>query len=297
MGPPPTRWRWRWRRSFAAVLLPFILVLLQSAAVISAENQEYRMQDLCKNHFLQQLYRKIDGGVLKSKNERNLDCVVTFQTDSILQSFMLRFDRLTLDCNDHLYIYDGAHAVGAHKFDLSCRNTKAAVGLIFTKTNFVTLKYVTDGWGTDINGFELVITAIKENKHDCKEFRCSSKEFCIATDLVCDGINHCGDHSDEASFPKCSRSAEGTMFGMSMTLFVVAIVSGVLIVCSFIVGVSICVCRRPPLHHQTTNLPLAELTTAGANGAGARKLPENSLPPVGLGYSGLARARLYCQAK
>ncbi|CAA9995743.1 unnamed protein product [Nesidiocoris tenuis] len=121
------------------------------------------MQDLCKNHFLQQVYRKIDGAVLKSRNERNLDCVVTFQTDSILQRFMLRFDQLSLDCNDHLYIYDGAHAVGPHKADLSCRNTKTAVGALFTKTNFVTLKYVTDGWGTDLNGFELVITAIKDH--------------------------------------------------------------------------------------------------------------------------------------
>lgn len=73
------------------------------------------MQSLCKNHFLQQLYRKIDGAVLWSQNERNLDCVITFQTHSILQRFMLRFDMLQLDCNDHLFVYDGAHAVGTHK--------------------------------------------------------------------------------------------------------------------------------------------------------------------------------------
>lgn len=108
------------------------------------------MATLCKTHFLQQLYRKIDGkfrlqhtknftlankiyfnqyphhtpsflppvspgAVLWSQNERNLDCVVTFQTHSILQRFMLRFDMLQLDCNDHLYIYDGSHAVGTHK--------------------------------------------------------------------------------------------------------------------------------------------------------------------------------------
>lgn len=76
------------------------------------------MQSLCKNHFLQQLYRKIDGAVLWSRNERNLDCVITFQTHSILQRFMLRFDFLQLDCNDHLYIYDGAHAVGPYKVSL-----------------------------------------------------------------------------------------------------------------------------------------------------------------------------------
>lgn len=73
------------------------------------------MQTLCKNHFLQQLYRKIDGAVLFSQNEKKIDCVITFQTHSILQRFMLRFDGLQLDCNDHLYIYDGAHAVGAYK--------------------------------------------------------------------------------------------------------------------------------------------------------------------------------------
>lgn len=73
------------------------------------------MDSICKTHFLQQLYRKIDGATLSSKNERNLNCVITFQTHSILQRFMLRFDMLQLDCNDHLYVYDGAHAVGTHK--------------------------------------------------------------------------------------------------------------------------------------------------------------------------------------
>lgn len=46
--------------------------------------------------------------------------------------------------------------------DITCRNTKQSVGAIFTRTNFVTLKYVTDGWGTDTNGFKLVITAVKD---------------------------------------------------------------------------------------------------------------------------------------
>ena len=73
------------------------------------------MSDICKKYFLRDLYRKIDGAVLTSQNERDLDCAITFQTHSILQRFMLRFDQLQLDCNDHLYIYDGAHAVGSYK--------------------------------------------------------------------------------------------------------------------------------------------------------------------------------------
>lgn len=73
------------------------------------------IQGLCKAQFMQGIYQKIDGAVLTSKNERNLDCVVTFQTLTVLQRFMLRFDRLRLDCNDHLYIYDVANAVGPYK--------------------------------------------------------------------------------------------------------------------------------------------------------------------------------------
>ncbi|KAJ8884697.1 hypothetical protein PR048_016555 [Dryococelus australis] len=92
------------------------------------------MQSLCKSHFLQQLYRKIDGAVLQSQNERNLDCVITFQTHSILQRFMLRFDLLQLDCNDHLFIYDGAHAVGNYKVGLSPSYTTHSSSLTTTQT-------------------------------------------------------------------------------------------------------------------------------------------------------------------
>lgn len=46
--------------------------------------------------------------------------------------------------------------------DLSCKNTKQSIGAIFTRTNFLTLKYVTDAWGTDANGFKMVITAVKD---------------------------------------------------------------------------------------------------------------------------------------
>ncbi|KAJ8982021.1 hypothetical protein NQ317_007729 [Molorchus minor] len=202
------------------------------------------MQSLCKNHFLQQLYRKIDGAILWSQNERNLDCVITFQTHSILQRFMLRFDFLQLDCNDHLYIYDGAHAVGTYKFDLTCKNTKQNLGAMFTRTNYVTLKYVTDAWGTDSNGFKLIITAVKDPKHTCTEFRCNLREFCISTDLVCDGINHCADGSDESSNTLCQNNETGVILGLEVTWFVVVVISTLLVLLVLIVAISICICRR-----------------------------------------------------
>lgn len=52
--------------------------------------------------------------------------------------------------------------VSSFQSDLSCKNTKQKLGVMFTNTNYVTLKYVTDGWGTDSNGFKLVITAVKD---------------------------------------------------------------------------------------------------------------------------------------
>lgn len=40
-------------------------------------------------------------------------------------------------------------------------------------------------------------------EHACKDFRCNTREFCIHPDLVCDGVNHCGDGSDEVTSTIC----------------------------------------------------------------------------------------------
>ena len=73
--------------------------------------------------FLSSIPISIDGAVVESHNERDVECVITFATESILERFMLRFERLQIDCNDMLYIYDGAHAIGAHKV---CSDTAQA---------------------------------------------------------------------------------------------------------------------------------------------------------------------------
>ncbi|XP_017111915.1 uncharacterized protein LOC108135611 [Drosophila elegans] len=251
------------------ILLGLFAILAQtpSSQVAAEKSKHYYMQSLCKNHFLQQLYRKIDGAVLWSQNERNLDCIITFQTHSVLQRFMLRFDMLQLDCNDHLLVYDGAHAVATPKIDISCRNTKNTVNALLTRTNFVTLKYVTDGWGTDANGFKLVITSVKDPKHTCKDFTCATREFCIHPDLLCDGINHCGDNSDESVQNLCQSETSSTVFGLDMTWFVLIVVGVLLVLSALIVAVAICVCRRQDENAANANTALQMHHTADTNGS------------------------------
>ncbi|XP_054735738.1 uncharacterized protein LOC129242870 [Anastrepha obliqua] len=255
---PTTKWLLMWLMLFG------VMAQAPLHQVAAEKSKHYYMQALCKNHFLQQLYRKIDGAVLWSQNERNLDCIITFQTHSILQRFMLRFDMLQLDCNDHLYVYDGAHAVATPKVDISCRNTKQTVSSILTRTNFVTLKYVTDNWGTDANGFKLVITSVKDPKHTCNDFTCAAREFCISPDLLCDGINHCGDNSDESV---CQSETAATVFGVDMTWFVLIVVGIVLVLSAVIVGISICVCRRQDETNLNQNTAIQMHHTAETNGS------------------------------
>uniref|UniRef100_A0A023GAS5 Putative low-density lipoprotein receptor domain class a n=1 Tax=Amblyomma triste TaxID=251400 RepID=A0A023GAS5_AMBTT len=189
-------------RSYAA--LSFLLLSLLHGA-FADRNEYFNISSLCVGERHYPMYKRVDGAVLTSESENNVDCVLTFQTHSILQSFMLRFEKLALDCHDHLLIFDGAHALGNHKVNLSCQNMHSDVGTIFTQGNYVTLKYTTDSWSTQENGFKLIITAYKDISRlglKCGDFECLNN-FCIPSNLTCDGINHCGDNSDETSHALC----------------------------------------------------------------------------------------------
>ncbi|XP_076322468.1 uncharacterized protein LOC143231731 isoform X3 [Tachypleus tridentatus] len=186
------------------VILVFLILRLSINGTSAEKNKYYHISTLCGQKIFHPLYKKIDGVVLTSESEDNLKCVITFQTDSILQKFMLRFDHLALDCNDHLFVYDGDNAYGTHKAHLSCRSTKRNVGTIFTQSNFVTLKYITDKWSKLGNGFKLIITAFKTSH----------------------------------------EPAENLILGIGVTVFVSIIVSTVVICFLCVVGIVVCICQR-----------------------------------------------------
>ncbi|KAL1439776.1 hypothetical protein MTO96_009631 [Rhipicephalus appendiculatus] len=200
------------RSLWSLVLLQISLVTLFASrhGIFADVNKSFNVSSLCFPGRHPSLYRIIDGAVLTSEGEINLDCVVTFQTDSILKRFMLRFERLSLDCHDHLAIFDGAHAIGRSKANLSCGSSPSDVGDISTQGNFLTLRYNTDNESPQGSGFKLVITAYRNRFTDdmpdltCRDFQCNNT-LCISSNLTCDGVNHCGDNSDETSHASCTN--------------------------------------------------------------------------------------------
>lgn len=199
---------------------------LLGALVSARTNEHYTVSSVCSasrdGNFMQNIPKTVDGVVLESRDERDEDCVISFQTESILEKFLLKFPRLHMDCNDHLYIYDGAHATGNFRAHITCKSTTENVGsngFIITRTNFVTLRYRTDSWGTDNNGFTLVITAFKNSQvQHCPAgpglgFQCDSN-ICISADLVCDGISHCGHGEDEGASNNCSGEGVFQLLGL-----------------------------------------------------------------------------------
>ncbi|XP_035219892.1 uncharacterized protein LOC118192972 isoform X2 [Stegodyphus dumicola] len=224
-------------------------LLLCRNVVLPDTNKYYKMSALCL-HENEPNYRKVDGAMVISANETDTKCVVTFQTDTILQMFMLRFEHLALDCNDHLFIYDGAHAYGNHKADLSCRSTLTDVGTILTNGNYVTLKYITDNKNLARNGFKLIITSVKRPNTGCQSFRCLN-QWCISQNLTCDGVNHCGDNSDETSQALCGdESATKQILGLNFGTFVSLVLGIFLICCVCVVGVIIWVFRKEAAQRQ-----------------------------------------------
>eukprot|EP00096_Caligus_rogercresseyi_P010635 TRINITY_DN3957_c0_g1_i1.p1 TRINITY_DN3957_c0_g1~~TRINITY_DN3957_c0_g1_i1.p1 ORF type:complete len:372 (+),score=43.20 TRINITY_DN3957_c0_g1_i1:127-1242(+) len=287
-----TRNNFRWDPLAATILLLYTTECL-FIGVSAIKNEFLPISVLCeRSHksFLSNIPRPIDGAVIESRNERDVDCVVTFQTESILERFMLRFEDLKIDCNDHLYIFDGAHAIGNHRASITCDKTKDTVGhggVIFTRTNFVTLKYVTDSWGMDLNGFKLVITAFKDGKKTgCREgFSCDDR-LCINKDLVCDTVNHCGDGEDERSSQFCSRLSFLPPF-MDVSSMVAIALAVVLLLLAGIVAIWISFCRKTRARNNSSATAVSYQMNPGPRGKGL-----NGMMTTGIGVPSTTDPRL-----
>lgn len=105
------------------------------------------------------------------------------------------------------------------------------------------------------NGIRLIFTVTKLGKDGCtspEEFRCRNSQ-CIWAGVTCDGVNNCGDASDENSFdyPFCSTYLKISKNIFSLLaeispLAITAVVLGIASLTAIIVIMCICCCRGRP---------------------------------------------------
>ncbi|CAF3327704.1 unnamed protein product [Rotaria socialis] len=168
---------------------------------------------------------RIEGALLKSypysKRQTYLpyeDCYMTFKARQIDNQMRIRI--LSLDLND---IHNGVNCLDSLRFYKSVYLTKqeklntVECGQLTEKeafdvispTGIVTAHFMTDGGNVSGLGFKVVLTSFRtpDKTHPCdsnnEEFLCQSGE-CISSLLICDGVPHCSDGSDELPDRSCT---------------------------------------------------------------------------------------------
>ncbi|CAG0917738.1 unnamed protein product [Notodromas monacha] len=201
-------------------------------------NEIVSLHSMCKGDRLSKRRMINSGIVLWSGTDPNMNCKVTFQTGTALQHFLIRFDNLRLDCNDKLLIFDSDHSDSEPKLQLSCKNMPSTVGSVQIPSNHLTIVFLTDQEGLDDFGFRMVITAFKKpGTYDCPDFECVQSAVCISSALVCDGVKHCDDGSDEALSAGCPVSAGNLeeYVGKNGLIAIAVGVGGLLLICLTVV--------------------------------------------------------------
>lgn len=99
--------------------------------------------------------------------QKNSQVSITFLSSTLQYIFMMAPTRQTIKLTSVAVSYSAIiweRLEMFHRF-LIQGNTKQSLGTLFTRTNYITLKYVTDSWGND-NSFKLIITAIKDGSKE-----------------------------------------------------------------------------------------------------------------------------------
>lgn len=148
-------------------------------------------------------------------------------------------------------------------------------GETYFANNQLRLLYHTSEGGMGFsNGFKLIFTVTKldENASSCSspdQFKCDNGR-CIWSGVTCDGINNCGDSSDEIStaHPHCPDVTP---------VAITAVILGIISFIAILVIMCICCCRSQS--DQTTKLPLVDDFPQLRPNAGYTPLPGYSPLP------------------
>ncbi|XP_054721826.1 abnormal cell migration protein 13-like isoform X2 [Uloborus diversus] len=152
------------------------------------------------------------------------------------------------ECNDYIKIFDGKDDV-----EKLCQYQEVGLnGKTYFSEDDIKILYHTSGDGMGFNnGIRLIFTVTKPDAElgSCSapsEFRCDNAR-CIWAGVTCDGINNCGDASDEhsAEHPHCPEVTP---------VAIAAVVLGITTFIAIVVAMCLCCCRaqsdrpqKPPL--------------------------------------------------
>ncbi|CAF4600250.1 unnamed protein product, partial [Rotaria sp. Silwood2] len=221
---------------------------------------------------------RIEGAVLTSypysKRETYLpyeNCFMTFQARQSNNQMRIHIVRLDLndihggtDCLDSLRFYKSVYITREDKLDsIECGQIAETENFnIISPTGIVTVHFSTDGGNVNGLGFKVILTAFRlPNKtHPCDqnddEFLCNNGD-CISSLLLCDGVAHCLDGSDEIPNRSCTSNIEESINNLNIQANHRAMIAkhqhwrGVLIIAFlliifivFILFVAYFICRR-----------------------------------------------------
>ncbi|XP_071084588.1 neuropilin and tolloid-like protein 2 [Haliotis cracherodii] len=127
-------------------------------------------------------------------------------------------------CVDYINLFDGSDV---HQTKLNAKPLCGTIlpGSTISSRNTITASFVTDSSGT-ARGFALLFTAIYNGTCASGDFSCNNS-LCIANDLQCNGLDQCGDNSDEAA---CTAEDLLLRYGKDHAPLIAGVVLGVLAV-------------------------------------------------------------------
>nr|XP_039261962.1 uncharacterized protein LOC120338093 [Styela clava] len=172
---------------------------------------------------------KVPGGIVVSHDPIALDipisntfnCLFTIQSFRPRQTVRLVFDHLSLSPNDcaqaNIEIYNDKFANDSSKLlsPTLCPGTSISSLEYLSTGNWMTLKIQANVVGTGIPkvNFSASYSAFtaKPCKFSAQETNCSTLNRCIYNELLCDGVDGCGDNTDESTDPPANCNATTTV--------------------------------------------------------------------------------------